>query len=85
MSLPELPPVRGKLLRDARLRAATVGDPTQDVLFGPMIHERFAERARMYSSLDDMLADGPPLLIDRFSWDPTAGDDKKQSKRPPPP
>src|ERR687895_91276 len=29
---------------DERLRAAPVGDPTQDVLYGPMIHERFAER-----------------------------------------
>ena len=29
---------------DARLRAAPIGDPTQDVLYGPMIHERFAER-----------------------------------------
>lgn len=28
---------------DARLRAAPVGDPTQDVLYGPMLHERFAE------------------------------------------
>ena len=29
---------------DERLRASTIGDPTQDVLYGPMIHERFAER-----------------------------------------
>ena len=29
---------------DERLRAAPVGDPTQDVLYGPMLHERFAER-----------------------------------------
>src|SRR4051794_21736128 len=29
---------------DARLRAAAVGDPMEDVLYGPMIHERFAER-----------------------------------------
>jgi aldehyde dehydrogenase (NAD+) len=29
---------------DARLRAAPVGDPAQDVLYGPMLHERFAER-----------------------------------------
>ena len=29
---------------DARLREAPIGDPTQDVLYGPMIHERFAER-----------------------------------------
>src|SRR3954452_16318109 len=31
-------------LLDERLRAAAVGDPTRDVLYGPMIHERFAER-----------------------------------------
>src|SRR5437868_1968778 len=29
---------------DERLRASPVGDPEQDVLYGPMIHERFAER-----------------------------------------
>ncbi len=30
---------------DARLREAAIGDPTStDVLYGPMIHERFAER-----------------------------------------
>ncbi len=29
---------------DERLRNAPVGDPTQDVLYGPMLHERFAER-----------------------------------------
>ena len=29
---------------DERLRAAPVGDPTQDVLYGPMLHERFAKR-----------------------------------------
>jgi acyl-CoA reductase-like NAD-dependent aldehyde dehydrogenase len=29
---------------DERLRAAPIGDPTQDVLYGPMLHERFAER-----------------------------------------
>src|SRR4051795_7230349 len=28
----------------AATEAAAVGDPTQDVLFGPMIHERFLER-----------------------------------------
>jgi acyl-CoA reductase-like NAD-dependent aldehyde dehydrogenase len=31
-------------LLDERLRTAPVGDPAQDVLYGPMIHERFAER-----------------------------------------
>ncbi len=29
---------------DAALRASRIGDPTQDVLYGPMIHEKFAER-----------------------------------------
>ena len=29
---------------DERLRSAPIGDPTQDVLYGPMLHERFAER-----------------------------------------
>jgi alpha-ketoglutaric semialdehyde dehydrogenase len=29
---------------DERLRTSPVGDPTQDVLYGPMIHEKFAER-----------------------------------------
>src|SRR5512132_1291370 len=29
---------------DARTRAAAIGDPTEDVLYGPMLHERFAER-----------------------------------------
>src|SRR3954464_13500075 len=29
---------------DERLRSSAIGDPMQDVLYGPMIHERFAER-----------------------------------------
>jgi aldehyde dehydrogenase (NAD+) len=29
---------------DAAVRAAPIGDPSQDVLYGPMLHERFAER-----------------------------------------
>src|ERR671916_2322147 len=29
---------------DERLRAAAIGDPMGDVLYGPMLHERFAER-----------------------------------------
>src|SRR3712207_1684662 len=29
---------------DAAVRAAPVGDPTGDVLYGPMLHERFAAR-----------------------------------------
>ena len=29
---------------DERLRTSPIGDPTQDVLYGPMLHEKFAER-----------------------------------------
>jgi acyl-CoA reductase-like NAD-dependent aldehyde dehydrogenase len=29
---------------DERLRGSAVGDPTRDVLYGPMLHERFADR-----------------------------------------
>src|SRR5689334_21963911 len=29
---------------DERTREAAIGDPTEDVLYGPMLHERFAER-----------------------------------------
>jgi aldehyde dehydrogenase (NAD+) len=29
---------------DERLRAAPIGDPTQEVLYGPMLHQRFADR-----------------------------------------
>jgi acyl-CoA reductase-like NAD-dependent aldehyde dehydrogenase len=29
---------------DKAVREAAIGDPTQDVLYGPMLHERFAER-----------------------------------------
>src|SRR4051794_1014827 len=36
---------------DKRLRAAALGDPTQDVLYGPMIHERFAERFEQWLGL----------------------------------
>jgi len=36
---------------DARLRAAAIGDPTADVLYGPMIHERFAERFERWLEL----------------------------------
>src|SRR6185312_13472334 len=38
--------VHGEFVRqlDERLRASAIGDPTQDVLYGPMIHERFATR-----------------------------------------
>ena len=33
-----------RALHAAASRTAAIGDPTQDVLYGPMIHERFAER-----------------------------------------
>src|SRR5690606_19567766 len=33
---------------DAATRAAAVGDPTKDVLFGPMLHEKFAQRFEEY-------------------------------------
>src|SRR3954470_22673979 len=36
---------------DERLRASAIGDPTQDVLYGPMIHERFAERFEQWLGL----------------------------------
>jgi aldehyde dehydrogenase (NAD+) len=29
---------------DERTRGAAIGDPTEDVLYGPMLHERFADR-----------------------------------------
>ncbi|MEA2249263.1 MAG: alpha-ketoglutaric semialdehyde dehydrogenase, partial [Solirubrobacteraceae bacterium] len=29
---------------DARTREAAIGDPAEDVLYGPMLHERFADR-----------------------------------------
>ena len=29
---------------DERLRASAIGDPMQDVLYGPMLHQRFADR-----------------------------------------
>ena len=34
-----------------RTEAAAVGNPTQDVLYGPMIHERFAERFEQWLGL----------------------------------
>jgi acyl-CoA reductase-like NAD-dependent aldehyde dehydrogenase len=36
---------------DERLRSSAIGDPTQDVLYGPMIHERFAERFEQWLGL----------------------------------
>ena len=40
-----------------RVEGAAIGDPTQDVLYGPMIHERFLERFEEWLGLDR----GPPL------------------------
>ena len=68
---------------DERLRAAPIGDPTQDVLYGPMIHERFAERFEDWlglirdhhtpygsSAIGRITADTPR---DGFVGDPEAG------------
>jgi aldehyde dehydrogenase (NAD+) len=68
---------------DERLRAAPIGDPTQDVLYGPMLHERFAERFEDWlglirdhhtaygsSALGRITADAPR---DGFVGDPDAG------------
>ena len=68
---------------DERLRASTIGDPTQDVLYGPMIHERFAERFEEWLGLIEdhhtvlgsdhrgrITADAP---WDNFVGDPEAG------------
>ena len=68
---------------DGRLRAAAVGDPTQDVLYGPMIHERFAERFEEWlglirphhtpygSTAQGRIGSGAPR--DGFVGDPEAG------------
>jgi acyl-CoA reductase-like NAD-dependent aldehyde dehydrogenase len=68
---------------DQRLRAAPIGDPTRDVLYGPMLHERFAERFEDWLGL---IADhhtphgstaqgriGPSAPRERFVGDPEAG------------
>jgi acyl-CoA reductase-like NAD-dependent aldehyde dehydrogenase len=68
---------------DERLRASAIGDPTQDVLYGPMIHERFAERFEDWLGLIEdhhtvlgsdhrgrITADAP---WPRFVGDPAAG------------
>src|SRR4051812_13227594 len=68
---------------DERLRAAPIGDPTQDVLYGPMLHERFAERFEDWlglirdhhtpygsSAVGRITADAPR---DGFVGDPEAG------------
>jgi len=36
---------------DAAVRGAAIGDPTQDVLYGPMINQRFAERFEQWLTL----------------------------------
>src|SRR5215217_1376701 len=36
---------------DRAVREAPIGDPTQDVLYGPMLHERFAERFEQWLGL----------------------------------
>jgi acyl-CoA reductase-like NAD-dependent aldehyde dehydrogenase len=36
---------------DQATREAPIGDPTQDVLYGPMLHERFAERFEQWLGL----------------------------------
>jgi alpha-ketoglutaric semialdehyde dehydrogenase len=68
---------------DERLRNAPIGDPTEDVLYGPMLHERFAERFEDWlgmirdhhtpygsSALGRISAEQPR---DRFVGDPEAG------------
>jgi alpha-ketoglutaric semialdehyde dehydrogenase len=67
----------------ARLREAPIGDPTQDVLYGPMIHERFAERFEDWlglvrdhhtvhgSTAQGRIASGNPR--EGFVGDPDAG------------
>jgi alpha-ketoglutaric semialdehyde dehydrogenase len=68
---------------DERLRAAPVGDPTGDVLYGPMLHERFAERFEGWLGLieDHQEAHGstargritPDSPREGFVGDPEAG------------
>ena len=67
----------------ARTEAAAIGDPTRDVLYGPMIHQRFAERFEDWLGLIEghhnvlgssgrgrITADNPR---DGFVGDPAAG------------
>jgi aldehyde dehydrogenase (NAD+) len=68
---------------DERLRASAIGDPTQDVLYGPMIHERFAERFEEWLGLiedhhtvlgsDHRGRIGSDAPWDNFVGDPEAG------------
>jgi alpha-ketoglutaric semialdehyde dehydrogenase len=68
---------------DERLRASSIGDPTREVLYGPMLHERFARRFEEYlgwigehhathgsSALGRIGADSPR---EGFVGDPEAG------------
>ncbi|MQA02699.1 MAG: aldehyde dehydrogenase family protein [Streptosporangiales bacterium] len=67
---------------DAATRAAAVGDPMQDVLYGPMLHEKFAARFEEYlgwvgdhrvlgsTGVGRITADNPR---DGFVGDPAAG------------
>ena len=45
-----------------RLSSSPIGDPNADVLYGPMIHERFAERFEDWLGLDPRPPHGPRLL-----------------------
>jgi alpha-ketoglutaric semialdehyde dehydrogenase len=68
---------------DERLSAAAIGDPMADVLYGPMLHERFAERFEEWlglirphhtphgSSAQGRI--GPDAPRDGFVGDPEAG------------
>jgi acyl-CoA reductase-like NAD-dependent aldehyde dehydrogenase len=68
---------------DERLRAAAIGDPMGDVLYGPMLHERFAERFEEWlglirphhtphgSTAQGRIGAGAPR--DGFVGDPEAG------------
>jgi acyl-CoA reductase-like NAD-dependent aldehyde dehydrogenase len=68
---------------DERLRAAAIGDPMADVLYGPMLHERFAERfeewlglIRPHHTPHGSTAQGrigPTAPRDGFVGDPEAG------------
>jgi acyl-CoA reductase-like NAD-dependent aldehyde dehydrogenase len=68
---------------DAAVRAAPIGDPAQDVLYGPMLHERFAERFEDWLGLirdhHTVLGStatgriGPDAPREGFVGDPSAG------------
>ena len=68
---------------DTRTREAPIGDPTEDVLYGPMLHERFAERFEQWLGLigdhHEVLGSsatgriGPDAPREGFVGDPEAG------------